>query len=134
MTVPRRHRILTALIALLGMLFMQLAIASHACRGLPGEGSRQSMADNAASMRGMPDCDQPDPVPQALCHAHCLDGKTSLDKPQTPVAAPAAVIVSAIVHAIEPPSPAGSLRATPDFALRRITSPPIAIRHCCFRI
>jgi hypothetical protein len=134
MTLRRRHRILTALIALFGMLFMQLAIASHACQGMPGNGSRQSTLDNAASMRAMPDCDQPDPVPAALCHAHCLDGKTSLDKPQTPVAAPAAVIVSTILHCVEPPLMAACSGATPDFALRRIASPPIAIRHCCFRI
>ena len=133
MNLPRRHRSLTALIARFGMLFMQLAIASYACPGLQGEGSREAKM-GTAPMQAMPGCDQSDPVRPALCHAHCLDGKTSLDKPQTPVASPAAIIVSTILTPLEPHLPAASPGATPDFELRRITSPPIAIRHCCFRL
>jgi hypothetical protein len=134
MRLPRKNRVLAALIALFGVLFMQLAVASYACPGLHGNGSQQVMIDDVAPMQSMPGCDQPDPVKPALCHAHCLDGKTSLDKPQTPVAAPAAVIVAAILTPIEPLLPASSSGGQPEFALSRITSPPIAIRHCCFRI
>jgi hypothetical protein len=134
MRLPRKHRVLTALIALFGVLFMQLAVASYACPGLQGSGTQQAMVDDVAPMESMPGCNQPDPVKPALCHAHCLDGKTSLDKPQTPVAAPAAVIVAAILTPIEPLLPASSPGDQPEFALSRSTSPPIAIRHCCFRI
>jgi hypothetical protein len=134
MKLPRRHRILTALIALFGMVVMQLAVAAYACPGLQGQGSEQAMVEDAAPMQSMPGCDQPDPAKPALCHAHCLDGKSSLDKPQTPVASPAAVIVTAILPPFEPLLPAPSSGTQPEFALRRITSPPIAIRHCCFRI
>ena len=132
--MPRKHHVLTALIALFGMLFMQLAVASYACPGFRPDGSQQTMIDGAASMKSMPGCDQPDPVKPALCHAHCMDGKFSLDKPEPPVASPAAVIVAAIIIPIEPLLQGASSGSQPDFSLSRITSPPIAIRHCCFRI
>src|SRR2546423_13094146 len=132
MRLPRKHRVLAALIALFGMLFMQLAVASYACPGLRHGGPQQAVDGDAGPMQ--PGCDHLDPVTPALCHAHCLDGQSSLDKPQNPVAAPAAVIVAAILTPIEPLLPASSSGAQPEYALSRITSPPIAIRHCCFRI
>jgi hypothetical protein len=134
MKLPRKYRILTALVALFSMLFMQLALASYACPALQGGDMSPSMVHDGSSAQSMPGCEQPDPDTPALCHAHCLDGKSSLDKPQTPVASPAAVIVSAILIRIEPLLPPRSSGDQPDFLLSRITSPPIAIRHCCFRI
>lgn len=134
MKMHRTQRILTTLVALFGMLFMQLAVAAYACPGLLDSDMPQTMANSASPMSSMPGCDQSDRAEPALCHAHCLDGKSSLDKPQTPVASPAAVIVSAILRPIEPRLPARTSGAPPDFLLSRSTSPPIAIRHCCFRI
>jgi hypothetical protein len=110
---------------------MQLAIASHACAGLS---LSPATAADAAAMQAMPDCDQADLAQPALCHAHCLDGSSSLDKPQTPSASPAAVIVAAILTPVEPLSASTSSGARPDISLSRITSPPVAIRHCCLRI
>src|ERR1700704_663136 len=134
MKQTRKHRILTALVALFGVLFMQLAVAAYACPGLQGGDMSQAMAQDGAPMQSMPGCDQPDSAKPALCHAHCLDGKSSLDKPQTPVASAAAVIVSSILTPIEPLLPAHSPSNQLDSFLNRITSPPIAIRHCCLRI
>lgn len=132
MTLSRKHRILTALVALFGMLFMQVAVAAYACPGLGG--LRQAVAEDVAAMQGMPDCDQLDTATPALCHAHCVDRQSSLDKPQSPVATPAAVIVAAILTPVEPLVPVASPSPAADSSLRRITSPPIAIRHCCLRI
>ena len=134
MKLPRRYRILTALIALFSMLFMQAAAASYACPALHGPGNNESTVGEAASMAAMPDCNEPDPTQPALCHAHCLDGKTSLDKPEAPTVSPAAFIVSAILVQAQPVL-AATLPASkqPSF-LHRSTAPPIAIRHCCFRI
>ena len=134
MRLTRKHRMLTALIALFGMLFMQLAIAGYVCPGGGGAGPTSMAAADEVPMQPMPGCDQPDPANPALCQAHCQDAKASLDKPPAPALAPAAVIVSAIVTPHEP-----SVRAPPgevelDSLLLRITSPPISIRHCCFRI
>ena len=115
MKLPRKYRFLTALIALFGMLFMQLAVASYACPTMPG-------------------CDQLDPAQPALCHAHCQDGKASLDKAEAPVVSPAAVIVSALPAPLAPLAALGLPGAEPASFLQRSTAPPISIRHCCFRI
>src|SRR5258706_141640 len=134
MRLTRKHRMLAALGAVFSMLFKQLALASFACPGVESQNDAGTMGMEQAPAQSMPGCDQPDPASPALCHAHCLDGKSSLDKPQTPVASAAAVIVSSILTPIEPLLPARSSGKQPDFLLDRITSPPIAIRHCCFRI
>ncbi|WP_457330296.1 hypothetical protein [Rhizobacter sp. P5_C2] len=136
MKLSRTYRILTALIALFSMLFMQAAVASYTCPALQGGGDLGSTVVDQPSMAAMPGCDQPQPDSgnPALCHAHCLDGKSSLDKPQAPTVTPAVVLVSTILFPLEPllasPQPVAE---QPSF-LRRTTAPPIAIRHCCFRI
>ncbi len=134
MQLTRKYRVLTAFVALCGMLFMQLAVAAYACPGLAGAGSSQAPAADRLSMRSMPGCDQPDPAKPALCHAHCLDGKSSLDKPELPVVSPAAVWVSTILTPLEPLAPALLPGTQPPSFLQRITAPPISIRHCCLRI
>lgn len=134
MKLPRKHRILTALIALFGMLFMQLAVAAYACPGLAGSADSQAAVAAGAPASSMPGCDQPDPAKPALCHAHCQDGKSSLDKPEMPVVSPAAVIVSAILTPLDPLAPACLPGAEPPSFLQRSTAPPISIRNCCFRI
>ena len=112
MRLPRKFRILSALVALIGMLFMQWAIASHSCP---------------------PGCDQADSALPALCHAHCQDAKTSLDKAELPVLAPMPLNVGAIVVPLD----LAPALAAPDAELlsllQRSTAPPLAIRHCCLR-
>jgi hypothetical protein len=132
--LTRKHRILTALVALFGVLFMQLAVASYICPGLRGGNDLHAMAAEESPMQSMPGCDQPDSTNPALCQAHCQDGKSSLDKPNAPVISPAAVIVSAILTPLEPLVSRPLRDAEPDSLLLRITSPPISIRHCCLRI
>ena len=134
MKPTRKVRILTAFVALCGMLFMQLAVAAYACPGLTGAGTTEAVAAHQLSVRSMPGCDQPDPAKPALCHAHCLDGKSSLDKPDAPVVAPAAIVVSAILTPLEPLAPALLPGTQPASFLQRITAPPISIQNCCFRI
>lgn len=113
MKLRRKIRILPALAALIGMLFMQWAIASHACP------------------RG---CDHGDSAMPALCHAHCHDADSSLDKPELPVLAPAAINVGAIVVPLELSPARAAPRAVPLSLLQRSTAPPISIRHCCLRV
>lgn len=134
MKLPRRYRILTALVALFGVLFMQLAVASYACPGLQGQGDLQAAAADESPMPLIPSCDQPDPTHPALCKAHCQDGTASLDKPGAPTMPPAAVLVSTIVIPLAPLASASLRGPQPDSLLLRITSPPISIRHCCLRI
>lgn len=134
MKLLRKYRILTALIALFGMLFMQLAVASYACPEVPGMSGATIMATDAGGMDPMPGCDQPDPKAPALCHAHCIDGQASLDKPQVSSVSPIAFIVFAVLAPLEHRVLAALPITEPLSLLDRITAPPIAIRHCCFRI
>jgi len=133
MRLPRRHRVLTALIALFGMLFMQLAVASYACHGLR-PGSAEPATAAPADEADMPGCDQPGMSRPLLCHAHCQDGKSTLDKPEARTAAPAAVLIAAIPVASLPVVPELHPRHESASLLQRTTAPPISIRHCCFRI
>ena len=122
MRLPRKHRVLTALIALIGMLFMQLAVAAYACPGTNGIAPPTAMAD----------CDEADPAAPALCHAHCQDDQTSLDKPEARTAAATVMFFMTLVAA-EPVSDGTRARSEPASLLRRSTAPPISIRHCCLR-
>lgn len=110
-------RVITALIALVSVLFMQFAVASYACPAVK--------VDNCHGM----DMEQP-----SLCHAHEQAGNQSLDKPPVPPVAPfvPATLVTLLV-ADKPVQPSQTDRAD-TFFLTRATAPPLAIRHCCFRI
>jgi hypothetical protein len=130
----RRYRTLTALVALCSVLFTQLAIAAYICPGIQSGQNSSTTAANPPPMQSMPGCDQLDPADPALCLTHCQDGNSSLDRPDVPVVSPPALIVSSILPTQAPPLAAPGQDPEPDSLLLRITSPPISIRHCCFRI
>ena len=134
MKLRRKYRILTALVALFGVLFTQFAIASYVCQDAGRGNDMVAMAADAPAMESMPGCDHSVPANPALCHAHCQDGNSSLDRPEVPMVSPATVLVSAIVVLAEPLASVPLPDVESESLLLRITSPPISIRHCCFRI
>ena len=134
MKLPRTYRTLTALVALFGILFMQLAVASYVCPALLGGHFESAGMTGQTPMQSMPGCEQPDPDSLALCQAHCQDAKTSLDKPQVTPVAHTPAIVSSILTPFDPWIPIALPGYASDSSLQRITSPPISIRHCCLRI
>lgn len=136
MKLSRPSRWYAALVALISMLFMQLAVAAYACPELGvGRDTGHGQAMMAAgSGHEMSSCQTPDPVQPALCHAHGQVGKQSLDKPELPPVQPFMAVGLAIpLHPVDtselaPPPPA-------EIAfLARTTAPPLTIRNCCFRI
>ena len=136
MKLSRTHRLLSALVALFGMLFMQWAVASYACPDLQagnGSGTAQAVQTDTPSM---PDCDQqlPDAAQPARCHAHCHDGQTSPERAEAPAVFPAAVIVSTLPAVPGPLLAGSSPDAEPPSLLHRATAPPLSIRHCCLRL
>ena len=136
MNLSRPHRLLTALVALFGMLFMQWAVAAYVCPALQvGDGNAAAQAAQN-DMPPMPDCDQqqPDVAQPALCHAHCHDGQASPDRAEAPAVFPAAVLVSILPAAFEPLFADSSPDAEPLSFLHRATAPPVSIRHCCLRL
>ena len=135
MKTSRTSRLLTAIVAIFSMLFMQLAVAAYVC---PGTLSRsQSNVTPAADMAAdMANCDGMDPAQPALCHSYVHGDATtqSLDKtpaPDVPPFVPAALLLTLQVFDV------ANLPAREHYspiALTRTSSPPIAIRNCCFRI
>ena len=136
MKLPRPIRFAAALVALVGVLFAQLAVAAYAC---PGQWGAQADAIVSATAmaeehQAMPDCAEIDMEQPALCQAHARAGDQSLDKPQAPNVPPAVAIL--LVPAMQDPYVAHRpLAADTDTAfLTRVSDPPLSIRHCCFRI
>lgn len=128
MKTTRFIRLLTAIVALFSMLYMQLAVASYVCPGVPVGGQDRAMVD-------MPDCQDMDAAQPQLCHLHATGepAKQSLDNatPDVPPFVPSALMLELqLVDAALLPD-AASYRL---IALMRTTAPPVAIRNCCFRI
>ncbi len=136
MKLPRHLRFLTALIALVGMLFAQLAVAGYSCPAhQAGITSEAAMAPVNSDDQRMPGCEQMDKELPSLCHAHAQGANQSLDKPELPPLPPfsAAALTLVVTHiAMSDFSVDHFPQSSP--LLARITAPPLSIRHCCFRI
>lgn len=135
MKTSRSTRLLTAIVALLSMLYMQLAVASYVCPGVP-VGSQDSGASARAAMADMPDCQGMDAVQPQLCdlHAHGEPAKQPLDNPAAADVPP--FVPSVLILELQPVDAGLDCDATSyrPIALARTTAPPVAIRNCCFRI
>jgi hypothetical protein len=114
-----------ALFALASVLFSQLAVSAYAC---PGAGSMQLLA----AVQEMPGCDEMPASGErsAICQAHCEHGDQSLDKAS--VAVPA-VAMASVCGSVDWATPREG-PAAQDSLLERPTGPPLAVRHCRFRI
>lgn len=127
----RRNRIVTVLLALASLLFMQLAIASYSC-----EVSLDQL-DKATVVTPMAQTDMPcdgamNEDQSNLCHAHCKADPQTADKYQPPAVPSLAALASDFPLPLVTPAPVGALLQAP--LLRRTTAPPLAVRNCCFRI
>jgi hypothetical protein len=132
MFLGRRHRWITVLFALVSLLFMQLAVAGHVCPGAASKVAEvAAMAEAgmpcAESMSRSLDDEQP-----GLCHAHCQAGQQSADKYELPAPVALSALPAEFTLPASPLVFSGASRQSPD--LKRSTAPPVAIRHCCFRI
>lgn len=135
MKLSHPSRFVAAFVALFSMLFMQLAVASYACPGL-AMGGGNDMMSAVVAMPTMTDCEGMDQSQPALCHAHAQDqqSKQSLDKTQLPDIQPF-MAVGLVLASYSVELATGPLPPQPESAfLARSTAPPLAIRHCCFRI
>jgi hypothetical protein len=129
----RRYRIVTVLLALASLLFMQIAVAGYACKANPDQASKITAA--APMMQGSTPCDGSmamDSDELTLCHAHCKADPQTADKYQVPAVPSVADLASDFAFHFTAPAPVGALLQAP--LLRRTTAPPLAVRNCCFRI
>jgi hypothetical protein len=113
----RRSRLLAAWIALVALVFAQLAVAAYAC-------PRMNAPEAVASM---PDCDQP--MNANLCESHCDYGSVSLDSPKAKVAPPA--LLAAPVRIV---TPVPALSAPHPSVPARVATGPPATRFTVLRI
>ena len=132
MTWHRRTRLITAVFALISLLFMQLAVASYTC---PGTGSK--IAEVAAMAEaGMPCAESMsvnmDDVQPNLCQAHCQVGQQSADKHELP--SPVAIGALPADFSLQVAIPVFSEAPLQAPHLQRTTAPPVTIRNCCFRL
>src|SRR5438445_9556193 len=85
MKLSRPSRFAAALIALLSMLFMQLAVAGYACPELQmGQAGASAAMSTDAADQNMVGCQGMDKAQPSLCHAHDQAGNQSLDKAELP--------------------------------------------------
>jgi hypothetical protein len=127
----RRYRIVTVLLALVSLLFMQLAIAGYSCEGRLDEVGKAA-AITPTAQTDMPCEEAMSDDHSNLCHAHCKADPQTADKYQLPAVPNLADLASDFPLPIVTPAPVGALLQAP--LLRRTTAPPLAVRHCCFRI
>lgn len=137
MTFFRKSRVITALLALFSVLFMQLAVAAYACPSLvEGKTVAYSMASKSAmDHAGMVGCEGTVDLEQpSLCFEHSQFGDQSSGKPELPSPPPSlAAIVMTVVRAIDVPvRPPSNFIASSH--LMRGSTPPLTIQNCCFRI
>jgi hypothetical protein len=127
-----RPRAFAALFTVLAVLFSQLAVAAYACPGA------DAMMRAAIAVDEAPPCDKHPsteaPAPTALCVAHCQQGDQSLE--QRGASLPA---VTLLAMPSSPLAPAcgfevAALPEAQPSLLERPTGPPLAVRHCRFRI
>ena len=135
MKPSRSTRLVADVIAVISLLFTQLALASYACPGATSP-ARMSMAAADNGMAGMDHCTGAgmDKAQPSLCHAHTHADPQSLNKPDLPSVLPFLVVgpVLSIVLLDDGVAPPGTVTAMPS--LSHATEPTMAIRHCCFRI
>ncbi|UVW30643.1 hypothetical protein [Massilia sp. H6] len=133
--LSRPSRLFAATITLFSILFMQLAVAAYACPALSVQHESEVARMSAyVPPDEMPACHEMDLVQPSLCHAYHQADNQSLDKPGVPPLQPfLAVGFGLPLLPLDVAYRPDSAPANPPF-LTRTTSPPLAIRHCCFRI
>jgi hypothetical protein len=133
MRPSRSTRFVATVIAVISLLFTQLAMASYACPGATTP-ARVTVAAADNGMAGMDHCTGMDKAQPTLCKAHNHADPQSLNKPDMPSVLPFLVIgpVLSVVLLDVGTAPPGVMTAMPS--LSHATEPTMAIRHCCFRI
>jgi hypothetical protein len=130
MRYSRRVRLVSAIVALLSLLFMQLAVAAYACPNLMPV-QHAPMLDSSG--QPMADCSETDRQSPTLCHEHTHKLTPSLDKPDMPSVTP--FVATGFALPLLWPEESGPMpNRHPSLLHASGTSPPIAIRHCCFRL
>ena len=111
----RLHRLTTAFLTVLALLFSQLALAQYVC---PQEADVEALAAMVAA--GQP-CDGMDPDQPVLCHQHSADPAKTFEAVKLPV-----VGLPVVARALELPAVSDALAAwaVPSAATSEAQAPP----------
>jgi hypothetical protein len=130
MSYPRKVCFVSAVVALLSLLFMQLAVSAYACPNLIPAQNAPMLDSSGEPMAYCAGMDEQNP---ALCYADPHVQKTSLEKPATPSVMPFVAIGFAL-RLPWPEDDAARPSVRSIFLHAADTPPSIAIRHCFFRL
>lgn len=138
MRLHRSHNRVVALIALLSLLFSQLALALYVCPSFSGDKEAHQtapmkMAGDVHSAKGGSHCVEVDQDSPNLCLQYSQAGSQSLDRGTAYVPLVLVALHFAFIFIRPTAHSAAYTRFVPDF-LKRDTAPPLSIQHCCFRI
>lgn len=126
MRLRHHHRRWIALIALLGLLFQQLAMASYVCPMDSGRFGSAAMVAPAAPCHACPDADK------ARCQQHCFPQPPTGDHPPMPTV-PA--LLPAATWQVQSDEHLGSVYCAGDsHVAARATAPPLTVQHCTFQL
>jgi hypothetical protein len=126
MLAPYRRRRWIALIALLGLLFQQVAMAAYRC---PAE----TAAPDAAMSTDMPGCEQAAAKDRMRCEAHCHPQGVSSDHAAQPLVPPSLLPPTTWLR--ESADQVDGFAAAPAGEIAACAAaPPISIRDCTFQI
>ena len=132
MTSFRRHRLITVLIAMVTLLFTQLAVARYVCPSEMVGGAEYSVVmahDGMPCATSMPT--SMDTGQSGLCQAHCQADQQSAEAYALPVLpVMQAISINFVLQDIITISPGVPHQAP---SLQRTTAPPLSVRNCCFR-
>lgn len=118
---------LTAWACFCTLLFLQLAVAAHACTLL---GSSQ--AEHAAAMADNTPCHGEDQELAKLCEQHCLQSSQSVDsQPHTSQPAPVSTLIVTLVRV---DAPVLQKRHPPHERVAAVVDPPPLVRFGVLRI
>ena len=124
----RFTRKLVSLLGIVAVLFAQLAVSVYACP------LQFTAWDAAASTAGAPEINSSgrDSKAPALCQKHCDNAQQNVSDTPQPLASVSFIPAFAFTLLLEQPAP--FTVTAPTTFLLHATSPPHAIRNCCFRI
>ena len=125
MPLRRRHRRWIAIIALLGLLFQQFAMAAYVC---PLD---QATAMTSADAR-TPPCHSSTATDKARCHQHCHPLVQTVDHAPLLSIPPAALPATTWLRHVRTADPRPAYAA---FAIdARAAAPPLSVQYCTFQI
>ena len=132
MMTRRRTRLATALIALISLVFMQFAVARYVCPGLASTAIEVAALAEAAMPCAGSKALNPVDAQSSLCGAHCQTERQSANTYKLPPIVDAHTVL--VIFSAPTPAPVTLWEPLQAPLLERATAPPLAVRHCCFRI